>query len=519
MNGLNEDKLKRIKLYWILGLLAGLAVIFGVGGFFILKSARKKQYTEYIQEAENYFQMKNYEQAIVSYRSAIEVDEKQYRPYEGLSQVYIVQGEYSQARLVLKDGMDITESKILEQIYIEIEGIPDGSPKDTLHADDQEEGNGDIWNDALIALVGGYSYQQYREEYGAGRIHVQNDGCVIDYEEMGARAYYSTHEGENVMNGATGTPFDGRVPSYLVFDDLTMIFYQCGDGMSREDVQAVIGEEPEVRADQKGGWLLAFQYLNCEFQIACDESGFINGPSAENKLIPLAKSIEGDMGAVTGSFIDAATGNPVEDVNVSFRSGSGAEDGDVVTSAVSDSSGEFEVSLPPDTYTMEFLKDGYITEYEEIAVLKGGKEDFGSKALSPNLGEGEWRIVLEWGDQPYDLDSHLVCGSYHVSFMNPMAGSKASLDVDDTDGQGPETITINEFDKDEHYEYYVHDYTNSNYPESNALGNSGATVKVYLPNGEIREFSVPGGGGNLWQVFTIDKGEIHEINSLNTGEV
>ena len=56
---------------------------------------------------------------------------------------------------------------------------------------------------------------------------------------------------------------------------------------------------------------------------------------------------------------------------------------------------------------------------------------------------GYW-IRLTWGDSPSDLDSHLTASGgdwFNISFRN-MSSSKASLDVDDTNGYGPEIITF-----------------------------------------------------------------------------
>ena len=66
--------------------------------------------------------------------------------------------------------------------------------------------------------------------------------------------------------------------------------------------------------------------------------------------------------------------------------------------------------------------------------------------MSPVLPAGDFRIVLNWGANPRDLDSHLrgPCAS-EVMYNNKVcqAGQlKATLDRDATQGYGPETITI-----------------------------------------------------------------------------
>jgi uncharacterized protein YfaP (DUF2135 family) len=85
------------------------------------------------------------------------------------------------------------------------------------------------------------------------------------------------------------------------------------------------------------------------------------------------------------------------------------------------------------------------------------------------------------------------------------------LDVDDTDGRGPETVTIVDLEKTGLYKYYVADYTNcsdGNY-SSYQLSNSDATVRVYTDEGLVATFHVPTDReGVIWEVFEIRNGNI-----------
>lgn len=514
MKTLKEKKNKKMKIVWITGLILGLAVIAGISAFFILRMVRERQYTELIQEGEKYYERENYDKAIIAYRSAIEVNEKHYRGYEGLSEVYIIQQNYSMARAVLEDGLEQTDSKTLQYIYTKIENAEDGVSLETMETGLKAETAESPWNEPLLTYIGTATYKQYREEYGQGVIREVNNGCAVYYEALRATLYYQQEDGKTILNGATGEPFDGQVPSYVVFDDLSVIFSQYGSGFGKEDIQMITQDMPGMKSKEENGYYLEFTYLNCRFQIDCDANGYVADMAAAHKVIPLSESIEEDMGEIIMTVVDATTGEVVEDVTVSARAGAGNEGGSAVASVSSDMNGEIHLQVPSDTYTLEFAKEGYMTEYEEVTVRTQMKENYGTKVLSPNLGAGEWRIVLEWGDNPSDLDSHLVSDSYHISYVNPAAGQSASLDVDDMDGQGPETITISNMDTKGHYEYYVHDFTNRGNNNSNALANSGAIVKVYMPTGEIREYSVPDGTGTIWSVFTIDKGKLNEVNQI-----
>ena len=132
------------------------------------------------------------------------------------------------------------------------------------------------------------------------------------------------------------------------------------------------------------------------------------------------------------------------------------------------------------------------------------------------------RIVLSWqttspvtGD---DLDSHIqfpgISGAAtHLMWDNNTGGSgqggdyyvygandNVTLDRDETDPPGTETITIMEV-RSGTYSYRVHDYENKGDNSSTKLAESGATVTVYYNNSSTK-YTVPSGVGNVWKVFT-----------------
>lgn len=140
-----------------------------------------------------------------------------------------------------------------------------------------------------------------------------------------------------------------------------------------------------------------------------------------------------------------------------------------------------------------------------------------SYALSPVLqGLESMRIVLNWGEDPSDLDSHLSYADQHI-FWKEKQGRFANLDVDDTDSYGPETITIDNRLNNQYYVYSVHNFSFEDQPNSNSLSNSHAKVMVYVGESLIRSYYVPTNqNGNLWTVFRITpEGEIEDINQIS----
>ena len=139
-------------------------------------------------------------------------------------------------------------------------------------------------------------------------------------------------------------------------------------------------------------------------------------------------------------------------------------------------------------------------------------------AISPVMTNLDgMRVVLSWGEKPFDLDSHLLFPGGHIYF-DSKEGTDANLDVDDTDSYGPETVTISKKHFGESYIYAVQDYSNKGLPNSNYLSASKAKVFVYVGSSLVRSYSVPAGKrGNIWTVFKLNpNGEFEDINSVTS---
>lgn len=138
-------------------------------------------------------------------------------------------------------------------------------------------------------------------------------------------------------------------------------------------------------------------------------------------------------------------------------------------------------------------------------------------ALSTKMRELDGlRVVLSWNRTPKDLDSHMSFPGNHI-YYKKKRGTKASLDVDQTKGYGPETITIYKKYHAQKYVYAVHNYTDKRVRNGRRLSDySDAKVFVYIGTTLIKTYYVPRGRtGNTWIVFMVDeKGEIHDINQF-----
>jgi hypothetical protein len=130
----------------------------------------------------------------------------------------------------------------------------------------------------------------------------------------------------------------------------------------------------------------------------------------------------------------------------------------------------------------------------------------------------ELKIVLTWGQSPFDLDSHLWTppiegSSYHVYYHNKCQTLSnppyVMLDLDDTSSYGPETVWF------ERIYPGTYTYAVNQYSWDGSLITSGATLTVIGRNGVIATFNVPTvGSGSWWTVFEMD-GSTRNITPIN----
>lgn len=237
---------------------------------------------------------------------------------------------------------------------------------------------------------------------------------------------------------------------------------------------------------------------------------------------------------VNAHVINAINGNSVVGATVKFRKGWNNKNGNYVKNilgqeitAQTDAGGQFLVSLPTGVYTVEIQKSGFVTGYYNIVSTSEMSSGTQTMVLTPVLSEDEYRIVLTWGVEPRDLDSHLTYYNEDIRMMHVYYSNKegylngqkiAELDLDDTTSYGPETVTIllnTKLLNNGTLKYSVHDFTNLFETYSKSLSMSGAVVRVYKGNDLITTYNVPQNKeGTVWHVFEITEEGISSINEF-----
>ncbi|MDF1798503.1 MAG: carboxypeptidase regulatory-like domain-containing protein [Planctomycetota bacterium] len=239
--------------------------------------------------------------------------------------------------------------------------------------------------------------------------------------------------------------------------------------------------------------------------VAADSTVFLSQVLVLEELQP------GDTGTIAASLVDAQ--NPsshVSQASIVVREGLNNPIGPFVTQVLAPL-GSTLFDLPAGYYTLTASAPGYQSATTSVSLPKDQTSSI-TMAMSGEStpGSGEAHVVLTWGLDPDDLDSHLLAADGHCYFGNQIIPG-ASLDVDDVSSYGPETITIDSVDPGGAYTYYVHHFSGSG-----SLATSGAVVKLYF-NGTSLTYPVPPQAGDYWHVFDLIDGVVHPCGGTCIG--
>ena len=506
---MGEKKSKKtIVLLIICGVLLIAAVVAGI--LLIRRGLSQETYKEEIASAEKYAAAAQYEDAIVAYENAIEA----------------VQGKVSQAKATLERGYTYSKAPTILDM---LNGINDGSllvnrfdqeqDKETMEKRRGEFG----WNTAFLQRLENFTYSDYSDEYGAWPdiVKVAKGEVKVVHDDLSATLYYSdTPEDDTIVDDRKNRPDETGMPEKLELDSLDIIFDNFAAPVTLEQLQSISSSTVEPITDAERTYV-QLRTGSVIINIETDASGTIQSANAWNEvLLPDANKNRSTKGVLSGVVVDAMTGEGVPDAELVFA---GQEDASHTGEASTDSKGAFSVELDPDVYDVTITADGYVVETFEFEMEEDRNYSGEQFIISPELAAGSARIVLEWGAEPQDLDSYLIGdsddgGSVFVSYYRKTASSGgetlAELDVDDTNGYGPETITL--YDLTGVYTFHVVDFL-----ATGTFQEYGATVKVYLPGQSQPEVITmdPNAGVNIvWEVFELDHGELNILNRAPADE-
>lgn len=498
--------------------VALIAVVIIIAGAAAAILGGNDNYAAKLEQGYRYLQEGDYNAAILLFQEVIQNDQTNENAYYGLYQAYLYSGQNSNALSTLRTAVSLTNSSKLQALLNQMEQqnaaaqvqepVTQVQTVQNQPAEDDKLLNPTL-NTELLTLFNSANYGDYCSKYGSS-VGTLVNGCYSKYlESLGATLVYYDTSSERVIDTTRGVPYNIYMPSEIRLDNITILF----GGVSQISYDTLKNLSGVSNASRSGN-AITFVYESCEVTIYCDDSGIITSAS-ENSIVPTSENVAAEEYTMVTQILDATTGQPVSGAKIQAYVGYSTYGESV--EGTSDSAGYVNLDLSESgTYTVSVSKDGYISETFEVYVLSGMSQTYETFYISPVMGENSIRFVLSWGASPSDLDSYLIGtagdgSSTYVNYQNKTDTNNqgqmvAELDVDDTDGYGPETITL--YDTTGSYEFSVVDFT-----QSGTMSMSGATVKIYVGSTLYTTVSVPAGLNNGWSVCRIVNGEITVTNT------
>lgn len=205
------------------------------------------------------------------------------------------------------------------------------------------------------------------------------------------------------------------------------------------------------------------------------------------------------------SFKDAVSCDALENVTVKL--------GELVFTT--DTRGYVTLSMAPFmdggnfNIPMSVSKQGYATIKTKLKVAAGTVLNK-RMLLSPSLAGNSMRFILQWNAEPNDLDLHLEGNGFHVSYRHMRAGGAATLDQDEQQGFGPETITLNNVKQGQYYKLSVVNYS------AEADMDEAAKVLVYVGDKLERIIPLIKTESRNVGVLEINNGHINPLQKIVT---
>ena len=226
----------------------------------------------------------------------------------------------------------------------------------------------------------------------------------------------------------------------------TGVVYNITDGLPMGDANITftnnINESKSVVTNSNGVFILPIDTMRT-YTVTITANGF------ETQVLPNVSSFaftQENFGSIpmfpegvsantilSGKVIDGRTSDTaLENVSINFRAGYDNRIGEVVQTAITDASGNYETTLASGVYTAELTVDGYAQIYRNVEVF-GDTFTWDAIMLAEGVDAASGAfatITLNWDANPSDLDSHLTGPSadengsrFHMAFYNPEISS------------------------------------------------------------------------------------------------
>lgn len=519
--GSNLAEEKRNILPCLLIVLAG-SILIGIVAFILFYNSPSQIYRRQISQGDKYMQILRYENAILSYQAAVDAMPEKETGYLKLANAFYMVNDYQSAKAILEKGLRYVNSVKMEIMLEDFAGEEkvngeNGTYEKAIDEEELKKLSQEVkLYSQMLGMFSKYTYGDYRRDYGEPTwINTDNERFQGSWTGIGFELlYYNSLENPDVINTLQGTVHTYSKPTEIIALNPGVLFQNYQGTVTRQKLEELCGEALTVAySDEINGNYVSFTCQDCVIEIETDPEGNVIGETGWARIRPVSYETyseeEKEEAVVSGYIKDASTGAGIYGALLTARKG-----GEEIARIYTSGDGSYELQLEGGSYELEISYGSYITEKFSLEVRAGENQFHVNYNLSPQLEQGSIRIVLEWGYRPTDLDSYTDGffadgSSFHISYQNRTeyrnGDLMAELDVDDTDGYGPETTTI--YDSRASFSFRIEDFRAEGVSDYSAV-----TVKVYLPGESVPQIftgKVQNFGIRIWNVFYYEDGNLY----------
>ncbi len=483
--GANLEPKQRLKAIYITG-VAMIALVAVIALVYAVLFSQDARFERELERGQQYLENNQYQQAIDSYDVVLKIDESYTAAYISRAEAYAGINDYTNAERDYQKALELDSTNY--DVYLALANVQVSQSRT---------------DDAIRTLQNGYNETKYAPIYDM-------------MFELKSRAGNTAISGY-VNHTSNGVAAEGASGAKLTLYDRDLqrdmaISYTDADGGFT--VAAIAGNYTlTIEATD----CLVFTY---DFSIA--EGEIIN---MERVLLIAQQDAQG-AGSIQVAMSDASTSNAKSGVAINLRSGWDKTEGEYVfdTPVYTNENGIGVLgSVPSGYYTIEYSCNGYITTTANIAISTGDTI-YINHCICEIMPENQAKVVLTWGAGVTDLDLH-VCGIgetkedihiyYGTTSYNDGTTVRLLLDCKESEGYGPEAVSLLGGVVGEGYTVYVFDYDNRSQDNSDKLSNCEAVIRIYVGDHLEAEVKIPmGNTGIYWYACTI--GPDWTVTPINT---
>ncbi len=469
-----SDKKRKILLIVLSSLLV---IVIGIIAYMLINNHMvESQYTASISQADRYLQDKNYEDALVAYKQALELDPDSEEPYLGLANTYVAMGDTSKAVSILNQGLERIGSSKIKNLLNQL-GNLNANAKDLSTKDSDEL----TFNANFEQKIVNYTYEDFKEEFGSVESATMDSEGYLEvvHKDLKAVCYYkNTSDNQKIVNTSKKLPYKSAMPERIQLKSLQLLFNNWEGYVSLDNLELLVGKQLTPKKED-GKYVVEFEVGDYTMKMETDKDGKITSDNAWNELtLENANQEESGKSNVEGVITNEETKELVKNATLTFTPQDQEATEETTTT---DSNGAFQIELTPGKYVIIIKADDFEDKEIEFEVQEGENYSGEEFEITPGIAEGTVKIVTQWENKSVDIHLHLDGFTPHLGHIRVCNtssiydGGMTEWERSETSEYVTETVTI----KNTWNWGWIFKIENKGQGGIKAI--DGATVKVYIP--------------------------------------